>query len=359
MCTFFIANAYYQIKTNERTTKPDSQEFIELQRKEESNYERAKTLRKELLREAHNKAETLMSKINEKVDANSLVNIPDIPPFKHRGGIESRTIFERLEHMIVIMQAQKTQINEWRDKTIGLLLLTLVDEEEADLEGDEYETSTKRQDEVYVYVDVLRALIADRHDVITGQSNELIKHEVSVALKQAKEGNGHSPELLLTLLSRRNRIKPAEDVGSLRGMITEFRELKVTLRAASERGNPRAAAELLIVNVTLENLHQISTEQTKAVAGLDHEIDLFKDTMNMRLDVRHFLKFPPSSSLLAQNKFLHTSMLTRKCASITANYNRFRTLFLLTRKTSMKKPAMGSCLRKKHSNLVQKLALPR
>ena len=148
MCTFFVANAYYQIKTDEERTKPESGEFHELQKKEESSYERAKILRKELLQEAHNKAETLMCRVNEKVKAKSLIEIPEISPFRYQGGIESRTIFERLETLITVMRNQATQIKEWRDKTIGLLLLTLVDEEEADLQGDEYETSTKQQDEV-------------------------------------------------------------------------------------------------------------------------------------------------------------------------------------------------------------------
>lgn len=245
---------------------------------------RAKLLRRELLREAHDKAETLMSRVNGRVDANSMVNIPQISPLKSRGGIESRRICDRLNNIISIMHSQATQIEEWRDKTTKLLLLTLVDEEETDLQGDEYETSTKQQDEVYVYVDALRALIADRHDILTGQDNELIKHEMGVAFRQAKEGQGHSPELLLKLLSIRNRLKPAKDVGSVRGMITELREIKTTLRGATEKGNSRAAAELLIVNGALETLHQISTEQTKTVAGLDREIELFKDTMNLRLD---------------------------------------------------------------------------
>ena len=148
MCTFFVANAYYQIKTDETRTVPGSAEFFELQRKEESTYERAKILRQELLREAHHKAETLMSRVNEKVKAKSTVKIPETSPLKVGGGIESRMVLEKLETMIVIMQNQAAQINEWREKTIELLLLTLVDEEEADIQGDEYETSTKRQDEV-------------------------------------------------------------------------------------------------------------------------------------------------------------------------------------------------------------------
>lgn len=107
---------------------------------------------------------------------------------------------------------------------------------------------------------------------------------MSVAFKQAKEGQGPSPELLLKLLSVRNRLKPVKDMGSVRGTITELRELKTTLRAATEKGSSRSAAELLTVNDALKDLQQISMEQTKAVAGLDQEIELFKDTMNLRLD---------------------------------------------------------------------------
>ena len=149
MCTFFVANAYYQIKTDNKKTKPDSDEFHELQRREELGYERAKILRKELLQEAHNKAETLMCKVGEKFQTKSFISIPEISPLENRGGIESRAIFERLDNLIAVMRNQATQISEWRAKTISLLLLTLVDEEETDLQGDEYETSTKQQDEVH------------------------------------------------------------------------------------------------------------------------------------------------------------------------------------------------------------------
>ena len=284
MCTFFVANAYFQIKTDKNLTKPESDDFYELERKEESTYEQAKLLRRELLREAHNKANALMTAIDDKVTHQGFVRIPEISQLKERGGIESRSYYDRLDELIAVMQKQGTQLEDWREETIKLLLLPLVDEEETDLQGDEYETSTKQQDEVYVYVDALRALIADRHDIVTGQENELIKHEMLVALRQAKEGGGHSPELLMQLLSIRNKLKPPKDLGSVRGMITQLRELKTALRGSTDRGNSRAAAELIIVNSALNKLHQISTEQTKAVTGLDREIELFKDTMNLRLE---------------------------------------------------------------------------
>ena len=157
-------------------------------------------------------------------------------------------------------------------------------QEETDLQGDEYEISTQKQDEVYVYVDALRALIADRHDILTGQHNELIKHEMSVAFKQAKEGKGHSPELLIRLLTVRSKLLPDKNAGSIRGLVTDIREIKTSLRNATERGSSRAAAEVFIINEALSKLHKISTEQTKAVTGLEREVELFKDAMNLRLE---------------------------------------------------------------------------
>jgi hypothetical protein len=51
MATFFRANAYFQIKSNEDMTKPDSPDFQALEKLETDGYEEAKTLRREILQE--------------------------------------------------------------------------------------------------------------------------------------------------------------------------------------------------------------------------------------------------------------------------------------------------------------------
>ncbi|OMP84170.1 pH-response regulator protein palF/RIM8 [Diplodia seriata] len=63
ICTFYVASAYYQIKTNEDLTQPESDAFRELERLETQYYDRAKVIRKELLRECHSRAERTMRKI--------------------------------------------------------------------------------------------------------------------------------------------------------------------------------------------------------------------------------------------------------------------------------------------------------
>jgi E3 ubiquitin-protein ligase SHPRH len=54
MAIFFRANAYFQIKSNEDMTKPESDEFQALEKLETDGYEEAKKLRREILQEVSN-----------------------------------------------------------------------------------------------------------------------------------------------------------------------------------------------------------------------------------------------------------------------------------------------------------------
>ena len=51
MATFFQANGYFQIKSNEAFTAPDSEDFKNLEKLETEGYERAKNIRQEILKE--------------------------------------------------------------------------------------------------------------------------------------------------------------------------------------------------------------------------------------------------------------------------------------------------------------------
>jgi E3 ubiquitin-protein ligase SHPRH len=85
------------------------------------------------------------------------VEIPEFPSRPRGGGIESRRIVEQLYDLGVALDSQANVIDEWREQTIQLLVMPLVDEDDGvDLTGDEYEESTKIQDEIMVYVQVSR-----------------------------------------------------------------------------------------------------------------------------------------------------------------------------------------------------------
>lgn len=284
MLLFFTANAYYQIKSNEQETQLGSAKFQELERHEEEHYDKAKTIRKEILIEARNKVDPLMKMLHDKIRDRSFTRIPDLKTCANRGGIESRSVLEKLDDVTTIIRKQASRIDEWREKVTKLLSMPLVDEKNTELQGDEYETSTQQQDTVYSYVDGLRAIVADFHDIITGQRNMLVEHEMRVAVQQAIAGGGHSPELLKELLGIRGKLKPPAGTGSVRGIVTDLREIRTTLRAQLEKGNVRAGAELGIVNNALTTVQSLSTNLSKAAASLQREVELFTDVMNARLE---------------------------------------------------------------------------
>ena len=282
MLLFFTANAYFQIKSNADETTPGSLEFSQLDQQEEEYYEKAKLVRKEVLVEARSKADSLMSGLHG--GSKSPITIPECIPPRNRGGIEIRGMFEKFRDLSDSINRQACQIQEWRRKAIKLLSTPLVDGEETKIQGDEYETSTQQQDTVYSYIDALRAVVSDFYDAITGQNNLRIEHEVKTALRQAIEGGGHSPELLRELLHIRQGLKPPAGVGSIRGVLTDLRELRTTLRASLERGNLRAGVELGIVNDSLETMQSLSKGLTKVATALQREVEQLTSIMNARLE---------------------------------------------------------------------------
>jgi E3 ubiquitin-protein ligase SHPRH len=226
-----------------------------------------------------------MNSIARKASTETFVQIPELPTEPPIGGLESRRIMEQLDALATVLDAQANQLDEWRERTIQFLLRPLVDEDEGvEITGDEYEESTKTQDEVMVYLQALQTVIADRHQMLTGQDNKLIHHETKTALRIAKEGLGAFPEKTLELFNIRQELKPAKEMGSVRGIIAELRVLATSLKQDSERGNKRAQMELAIVEKQLRVTQKQLSEQTKVTTALEKEIELFTSVMNTRLE---------------------------------------------------------------------------
>ncbi|CAL3963194.1 unnamed protein product [Diplocarpon coronariae] len=287
MAIFFRTNAYFQIKSNEEITQPDSEEFRELEKMEADGYEAAKKRRQEILHENFGKADKLMKRISRKAVARTFVELPEFSSV-HKGGIESCGIIEKLDLLAKALDVQAGVLDEWREKTIHFLLQPLIDEDEGlELTGEEFEDSTKTQDEVQVYVNVLRFAHMDRQDALTGQENALVKSEVKYlndALKDPEHHHVACPEKTTELLGLRLQVKPTKDMGSIRGIVSDLRGLSTTLRLDAAKGNLRAQNELSIVEKQLKDVQRQAQEQTKAAEALGKEVALFTRSMNARLE---------------------------------------------------------------------------
>lgn len=285
VCTFFTANAYFQIKSDTDLIEQDSEQFKEMEKLEEEAYEAAKRIRKELLSDAIRKVSRFTESIQLKAEKKQFVELPRMQPETYHGGLESQDLVERLEGICEALNNHAEQYDEWRDKMVKLLLESLIDQEkETKVEGDEYETSTKHQDEMYVYMEALRAMFADRHGAITGQTNLLIAHEMKQGETLAKKGGGPSPQLFLSILTTRESLAPSAELGSLRGIVSELRSMVTSLEWQQPSGSRRARAEQEIVNSAFNSASQMAVEQSKALSNLEKEVELFRDTMNNRLD---------------------------------------------------------------------------
>ncbi|KAI1342240.1 SNF2 family N-terminal domain-containing protein [Xylariaceae sp. FL0016] len=282
--TFFIASAYYQIKSNEHMTESNSEEFRDLERLENRSYESAKEIRTELLQEPYSKALSLMGKLKNRAESQSFVEVPDIDTTSVYG-LESRRVAEKLESFAANLNEQVIVLDEWREIIIQLLLRPLVDGEgEAEVTGDEYEDSTKVQDALMTYTLALRALICDRQDALTGAVNERVKYETSYAERQARNGEGHAPEKTLELLAIRRDLKLPPHSPSLRNIVSEFRELGVKLRQEAADGNRRAQIENEIVEKQIKLAQKQLTQHTKAATTLERDLDIFTAAMNARVE---------------------------------------------------------------------------
>ena len=96
ICVFFMANAYFQLKSDESRITQDSEEFHVLEQRETHAYDEAKAVRGELLSEVLRKANKLINSVKTKADSGGLADIPDLKAPDDYTGIESRKIFDKL-----------------------------------------------------------------------------------------------------------------------------------------------------------------------------------------------------------------------------------------------------------------------
>ncbi|EPE09636.1 snf2 family helicase [Ophiostoma piceae UAMH 11346] len=305
---FFCANGYFQVKSNEEWTKPDSDEFKELEKKEVESYERAKLIRREILSESLTKATSFMEDLQGKAASQGFVEIPECQ-FAQPAGIESRRTGEELDRLALVLSNQAAQMDEWREALVQMLLKDLVDNDEekdeagktVEITGDEYEDSTKVQDEIQVYITILKAGISDRKFLLTGVTRSILAfNEEYQAQRMAKNGEGPAPELTLKVFEERKLSisPPIEDGGgepdlvrSLRACVVDLRESSTRLRDQQAAGgsslnsvtSQRAAMELSCVEKQLKSVQREQTRQLKVVTDLEKELNKVRSSLNSRI----------------------------------------------------------------------------
>ena len=283
---FFIGNAYFQLKENDAVVVPESEEYQRLEQLEVKQYDAAKALRVEMLMEPREAAQKLISALNsESTWGKNVIKASKqgFPEVQENGGIESGEILDSLDELAGRYNSLLNQILAWRGQLIEILSRHLVDQDDKEIEGDEYETSTKEQDEAYVRMDIFRAAVADLSETLTGQENALIKKDVSSWTILAKEGHGHAPELMLELLQLRSTLKPPKSLGSIRGILAVLRSKKNSFYQSDIRESRRKLeAEMMESVESAFRKHLLEHEKLESM--LVRDVSGFINVQNARLE---------------------------------------------------------------------------
>lgn len=287
MCKFFVATTHHQMKESLDSQQPGTEQARRHEQIETEWYDLAKAIRRELLGDVKNATQRQMRKVENGHPYHQLPAVDELPDL---GGIESRRVLETIDEISDFLNAQALKIQEWRRKIVEILLMRLTDDDD-DMEttGEEYENSLKAQDELYVSIMALRTLIADRNLAIHGLRDTLVDEELRSAEKRAlskddDEDKGHAPELLLDFAKQRRELMSTLHGGSLKGVIAELRSKITPLQWRAENDDNRAAIESSMLQKLLSSVQTVMSHQSKALLEMEKEQELFRGTMNQRLE---------------------------------------------------------------------------
>ncbi|KAJ8116917.1 hypothetical protein OPT61_g1766 [Boeremia exigua] len=302
-CRFFIATTHHQIKEFLDTQQPQTEQALHEEQLETEWYDQAKTIRRELLGDVKSTTQRQMRRVENGRPYNQLPIVDELPD---SGGIESRRILETIDEISDFLNAQAAIIQKWRMKIVEILLLRLTDDDDGmETTGEEYENSLRAQDELYVSIMALRTLVADRNLAIHGLKDTLIEEELKTAEKRAlgkgkDEDKGHAPEVLLEFAEQRRKLMSNLHGGSLKGVIAELRSKITPLQWRAENEDNRAALESSVLQKLLSSVQTVMSQQSKALLEMEKEQELFRSTMNQRLE--YYRQFQHISDTVAAYK---------------------------------------------------------
>ncbi|EWC46284.1 hypothetical protein DRE_04455 [Drechslerella stenobrocha 248] len=297
---FYLGSAYFNLKdsipVDEEERREERERYTKL---EDEHYETAKHLRKELMSEQDARVNKLIGVIQARIEEDGFVAIPEIDVGLQKGGIESNSIVEDIALLAEKLEDQSTVLDEWRERLIELLQAPLIDQEE-NADGDELQHSAELQDECFLYVSLLRTVIADRSEALTGITSGLAAAEIkSARIRAERQGEGGDKQhktLFEELNAIRNKIKPIVvdvdiDMGvsampfSMKGLINKLRQLANPARdGVTGISGSRSKVEAGLVATSLAKLQPLIAAQEKTQKALEKEIDFLGEVFNARAE---------------------------------------------------------------------------
>lgn len=191
-------------------------------------------------------------------------------------GMKSKFYVEKLERLVIQLNAQCQVINEWMLDMIRILSKPLLSHDKTP-DGEEYEESIEDQDKVSCYLHVLSQILIDRNEFIVGDETTMKISVLKTTQEQrdleAEMNKIHNRVFLNDLQGRRLDVKPTTK-SSLQELVHDIKNLETELKDVEFLDPDSKEVEIDLFGKISERVRVIFGNQKLAQVLLQKELNL-------------------------------------------------------------------------------------
>lgn len=273
---FFFAGAYHDREMTEEETE---------------YYERAETIRQQVLKSPEQKFDRLSARAKDSLDDLVIDAKFTIPPSEYIGGILMGRHLDELDSVRVLLNVQLEILGKWRKDLVDRLTQPLLQDGE---EGEQYQYSIDLQHTLESYLHFYNRMILLRKDFITGTKDAIAKVVADAESQRERESMIKRRENRVRRFKRVDGVEEpkAEDDLDRRlekemdaliapGLTSTLRSVRFDIKSlASDLSTP--LVERQMAEVEELRLKEEQNRQTKLIVELEKEISWFRTLTNSR-----------------------------------------------------------------------------
>ncbi|KAF9134646.1 hypothetical protein BGX30_011812 [Mortierella sp. GBA39] len=273
---FFLAGAYHDRDMAEEETE---------------YYERAETIRQQVLKSPEQKFDRLSARAKDSLDGLVIDSKFAIPPSEYLGGILMGRHLDELDSVRVLLNVQLEILGRWRKDLVDRLTQPLLQDGE---EGEQYQYSIDLQHTLESYLHFYNRMILLRKDFITGTKDAIAKVVADAESQRERESMVKQRENRVRRFKRVDgveepkteddldkRLEKEMDALIAPGLASTLRSVRFDIKSlSSDLSTP--PVERQMAEVEELRLKEEQNRQTRLIVELEKEISWFRTLTNSR-----------------------------------------------------------------------------
>lgn len=273
---FFFAGAYHDREMTEEETE---------------YYERAETIRQQVLKSPEQKFDRLSARAKDSLDGLVIDAKFTIPPSEYPGGILMGRHLDELDSVRVLLNVQLEILGKWRKDLVDRLTQPLLQDGE---EGEQYQYSIDLQHTLESYLHFYNRMILLRKDFITGTKDAIAKVVADAESQRERESMVRRRENRVRRFKRVDGVEEPKAEDDLDKRLEKEMDALITPDLTSTLRSVRFDIKSLSSDLSIPpverqmaeaeelRLREEQNRQTRLIVELEKEISWFRTLTNAR-----------------------------------------------------------------------------